>query len=227
MAACDTSASGGPVLCLENEDIGYGRFTALKGVSLTISRGEKVALIGSSGAGKTTLLRRLFQLAPASCAFIRQHHDLVPQLSLFHNIYMGRLDRFSVGHNLRNLVLPAKARLAEIRPIAAVLGLEARLFTKVGALSGGQQQRAGIGRAFYRGSPIIMADEPVSSLDQVQGARVMGCMTDTPKTVVATLHDIGLARQFFGRIIGLRDGRIFFDLPGQGLSDQLVAELYA
>lgn len=216
-----------PTLTLENEDISYQGFTALKSVNLTIGSGEKVALIGKSGAGKTTLLRRLYQLEPDRCAFIHQHYFLVPQLSVFHNIYMGRLDQFDLLHNIRNLIWPSKERLSEIKPIARILALEDELFNPVGKLSGGQQQRVGIGRAFYRGSSILMADEPVSSLDQVQQEQVMGYMTDTPKTVISTLHSIGLARQFFDRIIGLKNQTVLFDLPGSTLTDNILNDLYA
>jgi phosphonate transport system ATP-binding protein len=216
-----------PALTLENEDISYQGFTALKSVNLTIGSGEKVALIGKSGAGKTTLLRRLYQLEPDRCAFIHQHYSLVSQLSVFHNIYMGRLDQFNLLHNIRNLIRPSKERLSEIKPIARTLALEDELFNRVGKLSGGQQQRVGIGRAFYRGSSILMADEPVSSLDRVQQEQVMGYMTDTPKTVISTLHSIGLARQFFDRIIGLKDQTVLFDLPGSTLTDNILNDLYA
>ncbi len=215
-----------PALCLENEDIAYKGFVALEQVSLRIFKGEKIALIGQSGAGKTTLLRRLFQLKPDHCAFVHQHYALVPQLSVFHNIYMGQLDRLSLIENIRNLVLPSSARLSQIKPIAATLGLEDKLLTRIGALSGGQQQRVGIGRALYRGGDILMADEPVSSLDRVQQEQIMALLTDTDKTVVSSLHSIDLARQFFHRIIALKDRSVAFDLPVEQVTDIRLTQLY-
>lgn len=102
-----------------------------------------------------------------------------------------------------------------------------KLHTRVGELSGGQQQRVGIGRAFYRGGSVLMADEPVSSLGRVQQEQIMAIITRTDKTVVSTLHAIDLSRQFFNRIVGLKDRCILFDLPVQEVSDTLLETLYA
>ncbi|MCF6245965.1 MAG: ATP-binding cassette domain-containing protein [Desulfobacula sp.] len=214
------------VLVLENEDIAYQGVVVLKNVNVSIYQGEKVALIGKSGAGKTTLLRRLYQISPRQCAFIHQHYSLVSQLTTFHNIYMGRLDTHTIFHNIRNLVLPSKIRINEIRPIAEKLGLTEKLFTRIGELSGGQQQRVGIGRALYRGVSILMADEPVSSLDAVQQAQIMDFITNTCKTVVTSLHSIDLSQQFFNRVIGLKDSKVFFDLPVDQVSDSQLKALY-
>lgn len=215
-----------PLLSLVDEDIRYPGCVALENISFSVQRGEKVALIGPSGAGKTSLLKRLYQLKPSLCSFIHQHHALVPQLSVFHNIYMGRLDRFSTLHNLRNLVLPSPKRCGEIEPIVAQLGLNDKLWTRVGELSGGQQQRVGIGRALYRGGEILMADEPVSSLDRVQGEEIMELLTGVGKTVVSSLHYVELSRQYFDRVIGLGNRRIMFDLPADAVTDRNLAELY-
>lgn len=219
-------SSSRTLLSLVGEDISYTDFVALKGITLSIAEGEKVALIGQSGAGKTTLLRRLYQLQPELCSFIHQHHALVPQLSVFHNIYIGRLDAHSVFQNLRNLVRPVQRTIDEIMPIAKQLGLEDKLFIRTGELSGGQQQRVGIGRALYRGGSILMADEPVSSLDIVQREEIMECIVKAGKTVVSSLHSINLSQRFFERIIGLKDKAILFDLPVDLVSDNHIHELY-
>ncbi|WP_136808704.1 phosphonate ABC transporter ATP-binding protein [Desulfosediminicola flagellatus] len=219
-------SSSRTLLSLVGEDISYTDFVALKGITLSIAEGEKVALIGQSGAGKTTLLRRLYQLQPELCSFIHQHHALVPQLSVFHNIYIGRLDAHSVFQNLRNLVRPVQRTIDEIMPIAKQLGLEDKLFIRTGELSGGQQQRVGIGRALYRGGSILMADEPVSSLDIVQREEIMECIVEAGKTVVSSLHSINLSQRFFKRIIGLKDKAILFDLPVDLVSDNHIHELY-
>ncbi len=213
-------------LVLENEDIAYQGAVVLKNVSISIHHGEKVALIGKSGAGKTTLLRCLYQVQPDQCAFIHQHYSLVSRLTTFHNIYMGRLDTHSVFHNIRNLVMPSKNRIDEIQPIAEKLGLTEKLFTLIGELSGGQQQRVGIGRALYRGRSILMADEPVSSLDGVQQTQIMDYITDTDKTVVSSLHSIDLSQKFFDRVIGLKDSHVRFDLPIEQVSARRLKEVY-
>ncbi len=214
------------LLSLKSEDIAYSDFVALKGITLSIAEGEKVALIGQSGAGKTTLLRRLYQLQPHQCSFIHQHHALVQQLSVFHNIYIGRLDAYSIFRNLRNLIHPLQRTIDEIMPIAKQLGLEDKLFTRTGELSGGQQQRVGIGRALYRGGSILMADEPVSSLDVVQREEVMRCIVNAGKTVVSSLHSINLSQRFFDRIIGLKDRSILFDLPVCSVTEDHIHQLY-
>jgi phosphonate transport system ATP-binding protein len=216
-----------PILSLDGEDISYSGRVALHNVILSVAEGEKIALVGKSGAGKTTLLRRLYQLRPRDCAFIHQHNDLVPQLSVFHNIYMGRLDLHSNLHNLWNLIKPVASHVEEITRIVKKLGLEDKLFSKTGELSGGQQQRVGIGRALYKGGSILMADEPVSSLDLVQGGEIVELIAKTEKTVISTLHSITLTRRFFDRIIGLRDRAIMFDLPADNISGDLLAELYS
>lgn len=228
MSAHSTPGQSGevPLLSLCNEDIAYAGHVALRNVSLAVSRGEKVALIGPSGAGKTTLLKRLYQLRPSECAFVHQHFSLVPQLTVFHNIYMGRLDRHTVLHNLRNLIKPLPVHVREIEPIVRKLGLEDTLFVKTGQLSGGQQQRVGVGRALYRGGAILMADEPVSSLDAVQGEEVMALLTRTGKTVISTLHSIDLTQRFFNRIIGLRNKTICFDLSVERLTGDMLDALY-
>ena len=213
------------VFDVNNEDIYYGGQAVLREINLSVSRGEKIAVVGRSGAGKTTLLRRLFQIE-RNCSFIHQHYSLVPQLSTFHNIYMGRLDYYSGFHNLANLIKPLKIHVKEIMPIAETLGLADKLFTRIGELSGGQQQRVGIGRAFYHGGDTLLADEPVSSLDSVQGERIIKLITNTEKTVVSSLHSIDLSVKYFDRIVGLKNHGIFFDLPAEKLGDALLADLY-
>lgn len=215
-----------PMLSLWQENISYESYLVLQDITLQITGGEKVAIIGKSGAGKTTLLRYLYKKSPDKCAFVHQQHNLVPQLTTFHNIYMGRLNRYSIWENLRNLFHPSPRRLLEIRPIAKHLGLQDKLHNKTGELSGGQQQRVGIGRAIYQGGSVILADEPVSSLDMVQQREIMKLLVNTGDTVVATLHSIELARQYFDRVVGLRNKTVMFDLQTHLLDNDMIAELY-
>ncbi len=211
---------------LRNVNVSYAGHIALHDISLSIGEGETVALIGSSGAGKTTLLNKLYAMQAEACAFVHQHYALVPQLSVFHNIYMGRLDRRSNWYNLLNLIKPRKRVLEEIIPILDTLGLREKIFSKVGALSGGQQQRVAVGRAMYRGGKVLLADEPVSSIDALQGEAVLNLILMAGKTVVAALHSVDFARRFFGRIIGLCGGRIRFDRPAEQVSQGDIDTLY-
>ena len=126
---------------LDKENISYQDTTILKNVTLEINQGEKVGLIGPSGAGKTTLLRTLYQRVSEQSAFVHQHYALVPQLSVFHNVYVGRLDRNTTSQNLINLVYPREQVRQEIFPILDSLGIKEKSFVRVGELSGGEMQR--------------------------------------------------------------------------------------
>lgn len=214
------------VFNLDGVDLAYGRFVALHDVHLLVRSGEKVALVGPSGAGKTTLLNRLYQLQADQTAFIHQHYALVPQLSVFHNIYAGRLDRHGFLANALNLIKPRPARLREIFPILDLLAMRDKAFVRVGELSGGQQQRVAVGRAMYRGGHIVLADEPVSSLDVHQAEAIVQLVMDTDKTVLASLHSVDLALRYADRIIGICAGRIRFDLPATEVNRDQLTDLY-
>lgn len=211
---------------LDGIDLAYSNGVALKDVSLRIASGEKVALVGPSGAGKTTLLNKLYQLRAGSSALIHQHYALVPQLSVFHNIYIGRLDRHSFLFNALNLIRPQMEIRRQIDPILMLLGLQDKAMTRVGELSGGQQQRVAVGRALYRGSPVLLADEPVASVDVRQGEAIIKLIMETDKTVVAALHSVDFALRYAGRIIGLCDRRIHFDRPSGSVTPDMLQELY-
>jgi len=210
----------------EHVDVSYGQSPALRDITLQIREGETVALIGASGAGKTTLLNQLYRMRPHDCAFVHQQYALVAQLSVFHNIYIGRLDQRSTWQNLRNLIRPQYRMVNEIRPILNTLGLADKIFSKVGELSGGQQQRVAVGRAMYRGGQVLLADEPVASIDPLQGASVIDLIVNTGKTVVMSLHAVDFARRFGQRIIGLCAGRIQFDLPAAQVTQDHIDALY-
>ncbi|MDH3601681.1 MAG: ATP-binding cassette domain-containing protein, partial [Candidatus Tectomicrobia bacterium] len=206
---------------LSGESVAYENNIALKNITLDIGRGEKVALIGPSGAGKTTLLRTLYERAANQSAFVHQHYALVPQLSVFHNTYIGRLDRHSTWYNILNLLKPRKQILKDVVPVLQALGLEDKTFEKVGALSGGQQQRVAVGRALYRGESILLADEPVSSVDPHQADAVMELIMQT-ETVIMSLHAVDVALKFAERIIGLREGQLHFDLSADHVTPTML-----
>jgi phosphonate transport system ATP-binding protein len=211
---------------LQHVNVSYGANPALQDITLHIGQGETVALIGPSGAGKSTLLNKFYEMRPDDCAFVHQQYALVPQLSVFHNIYIGRLDRRPTWYNLLNLIRPRRQVIDEVKPILQTLGLSEKLSARVGALSGGQQQRVAVGRAMYRGGNVLLADEPVSSIDPLQGEAVLDLIVNTGKTVVMALHSVTFARRFAERIIGLCAGRIRFDLPAARVSQADIDELY-
>ena len=161
------------MLGFQGSDLGYGDHIALPNLTLQISEGEKIAIIGPSGAGKSTLLQALYAQIPARAALCPQELGLVDTLSVFHNIYMGQLDRHHALYNALNLIRPAPAHLHAIRQLAGSLGLETLLRRPVASLSGGQRQRVALGRALYRQQAVILGDEPVSNLDTQQGRKLL------------------------------------------------------
>jgi phosphonate transport system ATP-binding protein len=174
--------------------------------------------MGRSGAGKSTLLGLLYAQRPADVALVPQASALVKPLSVFHNVYMGRLDRHSTAYNLRNLVWPAASRVAEVRGVLESVGLEAEIFKAAGALSGGQQQRTSVARALYNGRPILIGDEPVSALDRIQGSEILSLIGRRHETLVLALHDVHLALGHAGRIVVIEQGRKIIDEPSSALT---------
>ena len=218
------------LVALSDETIGYGARDVLANVSISIAAGERVALLGRSGAGKSTLLTQLYQRILASqpvVALVPQDEALVPALSVYHNIYMGRLDRHSALYNLVNLVHPRRADIADAASFAATVGMEDSLWQSAGTLSGGQKQRTAVARALYRGGPIVLADEPVSAVDVTQGAQILAALGARFETVLLAMHDVDLAAGFATRLVGLKSGRIVFDRATQHVARSLIHDLYA
>ncbi len=209
------------------QQLSYQNRAALHDINLQIHSGEKVALIGASGSGKSSLLRLLYAQQRNNTALCPQQPGLVPMLSVFHNIYMGRLDTYSLLKNLRTLLIPAAQDLAEIGELALELGLKDKLRTSIDRLSGGQMQRAALGRAIYQKRPVFMGDEPLSSLDPMQGARLLHLLNQRHNTVVIALHNRQLALEGFDRVIGLKAGRIVLDAPSETLTLQNLDGVYA
>ena len=211
---------------LANVSVTYNSVPILKDVSLKVGRGEKVVLIGSSGAGKTTLLRKMFDLKKDSSAFIHQDYALVPQLSAFHNVCIGRIDKNGTLHNILNLLKPRQDELKEIQPLLESLGMSDKLYDSVSELSGGQQQRIAVARAVYQNAEVILGDEPVSAIDPHQAGNVLELLKARSNTLVLAMHDVSLAISHFERVVGLRQGEIMFDLPSFEVTDTLLTDLY-
>jgi len=231
-----------------------GAVRALEEVTLRVSRGERVALLGPSGAGKSTLLRLLnatlrptrgalsfegrdlASLGPGELRAVRrrigtifQHPSLVPSLSGLQNALCGRLGSWNLLRSLRALVAPAaddvRAGLAALETV----GLSGKAAARADELSGGQQQRVAIARVLVQDPEVVLADEPFASLDPgltLQLADLMFAVTQR-RTLVAAMHDVDLALQRFQRIVGVRAGRIVFDVPAAEVSPGLLQELYA
>ena len=224
---------------------------ALRPMSLEAREGEAIAVVGPSGSGKTTLLHLLagvirpdtggVRLNGASLSdmgagrelsrlvgVIHQQYDLVPHLSVVHNVLAGRLGEWGLFKSLVSLVSPRERRLAE--DALEKVGLGDRLYERASRLSGGEQQRVAIARMLVQDPQVIVADEPVASLDPARSADLMALLTDiaseSGKTIIASIHSIELARERFDRVIGLRNGGVAFDMPIGDVSDELLAGLY-
>ncbi len=215
------------VFDLDRLSIGYGGETVLDAVSLRIRQGERIAVMGRSGAGKSTLLNTLYSLAPQACALIPQAAALVRPLSVFANVYMGRLDQRSTLENLATLIRRRRADIEEIGAILAALGIADKIFEPAGNLSGGQQQRAAIARALYNGRPVLIGDEPVSALDRVRSRAVIDQIRGVHPTIILALHDITLALEFAERILVIDYGKIVLDAPARDIGAADLVPYYA
>lgn len=206
------------VLSLRHASAGYGGRPVLVDIDLDIHAGDKIAVMGRSGAGKSTLLGLLYAQRPDAIALVPQAAALVRSLSVFHNVYMGRLDRHSTMVNLRTLLWPQRADKDAIGDVLASIGLSDKMFAAAGTLSGGQQQRTSVARALYNGRSILLADEPVSALDRVQGADVLELIKKRHETLIVVMHDVGLALEHCDRIVVLENGCKIIDAPATDLS---------
>ncbi len=205
-------------IVLDNVTAAYGASPVLKNICLRIEAGERVAIMGRSGAGKSTLLNLIYRTYPDDVALIPQASALVANLSVFHNVFMGRLDRHSTLYNLRTLIWPAPREVEAVADVVDAVGLSDKLFTKAGELSGGQQQRTSVARAIYNGRPIVVGDEPVSALDRVQAGEVLKRLSERHQTKIFALHDIRLALEFTDRVVLIESGRIALDEASRRLS---------
>jgi len=211
---------------LMNCSVQFGDFIALKKVSIKIEKGEKVGIIGSSGAGKSTLLREIYKEIKPAPSLIHQHLALVPQLSVFHNVFIGQLDQHAAVQNLVNLVYPRSMYKEPILALLKQLGIGDKLMSPVSLLSGGEQQRVAIARALYRESRYLLGDEPVASIDPYNSDIALELMTTLNRTVVLTLHKVDLALRHCTRIIGLSKGEVVLDATSNDLKESDLLSLY-
>jgi len=231
----------------------FGAKTAVDSVTLDIPSGQMVGVIGRSGAGKSTLLRMINRLAdPTSgtisfngrlvsnlrgadlrgwqrdCAMIFQQFNLVPRLDVLTNVLLGRLNHRSTITSILNMF----TREERIMAIAALerLGIEQAALQPAGTLSGGQQQRVAIARALMQQPKVLLADEPIASLDPLNAKIVMDALRDINEregiTVVCNLHTLDTARGYCQRIIGMAAGKVVFDGTPDQLTRDAVSAIY-
>lgn len=218
------------MLRFSGETLAYGSTIVLSEVDFDLSPGERVVLLGRSGAGKSTLLNaayaRLATTLARQIALVPQEHGLVPQLSVFHNVYMGRLDERHALYNLANLVWPFRAERHRIGQVLELVGLDTHARQAVESLSGGQKQRTALARAIHRGGSVLIGDEPVSAVDERHAIELVAQIGERFETVLLALHDVELARRVATRIVGIKAGRIVVDSPAAQVSDEDVRFLY-
>jgi len=230
---------------------------ALNNIDLTIQTGEMVALIGPSGSGKSTLLRHLAGLScgdadsgeirvlgqsvqcngrlcsdvrktRARIGYIFQQFNLVGRMKVITNVLTGALGRVSGWHGCLGL-FNAEERALALKCLNRV-GMDAWTDQRASCLSGGQQQRVAIARTLTQKAEVILADEPIASLDPESARRVMEILADINsqdgRTVVVTLHQVDYAREFCRRTVALKAGEIVFDGPSENLTPALLASIY-
>tara|TARA_R110002111_G_scaffold131317_1_gene196327 strand:+ start:8555 stop:9205 length:651 start_codon:yes stop_codon:yes gene_type:complete len=195
-------------------------------LSLNVNPGDKIALVGKSGAGKSTLIRLIHERVDRDSSLIPQDLGLVNALSVFHNVFMGQLDKHSTWYNTMTLARPFAKDRAEVHTLLQSLGMTEKLWIPTASLSGGQRQRVAIARALYRNAPVLLADEPVSALDGPMANSVMTDLRDRFSTSIIALHDVELALSYCTRIVGIQDGQIALDQPSENLAASDIMSLY-
>lgn len=236
----------------------FGARQALDQVSLQLRPGEMVALIGASGSGKSTLLRHLsgfvagdassgelrvmgqlvqsqgriaanIRSVRAQIGFVFQQFNLVGRMTLLNNVLTGQLHRIPLHRSLMQW-FTREERAAGLKALAEV-GIDDYAFQRASTLSGGQQQRAAIARALVQGAKVVLADEPIASLDPESSRKVMDMLARVNRehgcTVLVSLHQVDVALRYCKRVIAMRDGRVVFDGPSSALNPAFLNELYA
>lgn len=235
-----------PTVSVKNLTKVYGEDTvALEDVSFEIEDGEFVVILGPSGAGKSTLLRLLNGLtqpteggvyigdekvtgARSDIAMVFQLHYVIESMSAYRNALTGALSRTGFSDSVLTWYDESEKREA----LAALdtVGLLDEAEQRAGSMSGGQQQRVGIARALVQNPTLLLADEPVASLDPKAAEQVMGYMRQAAEernlTTIASLHQVNIAREFGDRFIGIKDGRVVFDGDQDDLTMEAVDDIY-
>lgn len=232
----------------------YGDNKVLKGIDLEVKEGEFVVILGPSGAGKSTLLRCINRLTEATSgeiqlngkniahvqgkelnkirqavAMIFQHHNLTKRLSVLKNVLIGRMANLPSWSCALQLFPKQDIEIAQ--ECLRQVGLEEKQNERADSLSGGQQQRVGIARALAQNPELMLADEPVASLDPKSSRKVLSYIQESCKkrniAVLCNLHQIDYAMEFGERIVGLSDGKVIFDGLPEELTPDIVSQVYS
>lgn len=229
----------------------YGDNPVLRGIDLKVSAGEFVVILGQSGAGKSTLLRCINRLVQADsgtltvagidaitcrdtsilrrqAAMIFQHHNVVPRLSVLKNVLTGCLGNVSTLTSIMQLF--SRENVALAMHCLDRVELTHKAHERTDALSGGQMQRVGIARALAQRPKVILADEPVASLDPKTARLVLQYLRDATRelgiTVLCNLHQVDYAREFGDRIVGLAHGRLVYDGDACNMTEDDLRRIY-
>ncbi|WP_194842128.1 phosphonate ABC transporter ATP-binding protein [Gracilibacillus salitolerans] len=232
----------------------YGRDTrALNGISLDFYPGEFIVVIGPSGAGKSTLIRCINRLVDptegavvfdgqhmenikgrglrekrSKIGMIFQHYNLVSRTNVIKNVLHGQLSNTPLYKSLFGLY--SQQDKQEAVELLKKVGLEDQIYKRADALSGGQMQRVGICRALLQRPKILLADEPIASLDPVSANIVMqqlhNISMEKQLTCVVNLHQVDYAKKYATRIVGIKKGQVVFDGPPANLTEPIVRDIY-
>ena len=223
---------------------------ALQGVDLSVKLGEFVVILGSSGSGKTTLLRSINGLVSPEAGEVKffdrvissttlpdlrketgmvfQDFNLVNNLSSLNNVLTGLLD--SSNSFMSMLYLFSREQKMQALKCLEMVGLLDKAYSRVDKLSGGQKQRVGIARAIIKNPTLLLADEPVASLDPMISGSIMTLLRNIGHkiglTVICNLHQVDIALKYSDRIVGLSGGRIVLDAPTKDLDEEYIRKIY-
>ncbi len=254
-----SAASAAPAAAavqLTQVTVRLGGRPVLAAVDLAVAPGGAVALVGPSGAGKTTLLRLLngtvraesgsvrvggrdlaalgareLRELRAGIGFIHQDLRLVPNLRAGQNVLSGALGRRGMGGALRLMLRPADDDLVQVHRLLERVGIPEKMFERTDRLSGGQAQRVAVARALFQQPTLLLADEPVASVDPARARATLELLCRIGReeglTLLVSLHDPQLVREFFPRVVGLRAGRVVFDRAAADLDGAALDALYA
>lgn len=241
------------MLEIKNLTVEYGNFRAIDNVSFTIKDGEFVAVIGSSGGGKSSLMKainllvkpksgsikiddeemtalssRKLRMKRRKIGFVFQDYNLIDRLSVIENVLTGRLGYKSSLKSLLGIF--SKEEYENAEKALEKVGLSEKLFVRGDELSGGQKQRVAIAKALVQEPKIILADEPIASLDVNSSKIIMEYFKEINRvqgiTVIINIHDVNIALKYADRVIALKKGKIVFDGKGSEITDDVLKRVY-